>query len=130
MCDVEIETLLLPNLNEFSTKKEYATNKELLDQPFKIAKIVQSDNHVLRYIGEFNILENKLETKLVSEPTDSPLGQLKGMDTIFEIYTQSYGKIPIVIHGAGSGNQVTARGVLTDILKVASKKKIRESVLV
>jgi aspartokinase/homoserine dehydrogenase 1 len=130
LCDVEIETLLLPNLNEFSTKKEYATNKELLDQPFKIAKIVQSDNHVLRYIGEYDILENKLETKLVSEPTDSPLGQLKGMETIFEIYTQSYGKIPIVIHGAGSGNQVTARGVLTDLLKVASKKKIREFVLV
>jgi aspartokinase/homoserine dehydrogenase 1 len=50
------------------------------------------------------------------------LGQLKGSDSIFEIYTESYGEHPIVIMGAGAGAQVTARGVFGDILRVSETK--------
>jgi len=124
--DIRISSLLLPDLNEFNSKTEYEASKELFDKPFRIAKIVQDDNHVLRYVGEFSVLENTLEVQLVSEPLSSPMGQLKGSETIFEIYTQSYGKIPIVIQGVGAGKQAVARGVLTDVLKVVEKIKIRE----
>ncbi|MDP2161121.1 MAG: aspartate kinase, partial [Flavobacterium sp.] len=61
-------------------------------------------------------------------PKNSALGQLKGADNLIEIYTKSYGEIPIVIQGAGAGKQVTARGVLSDILKIADKIKLKESV--
>ncbi|MCG8753227.1 homoserine dehydrogenase, partial [Tenacibaculum finnmarkense] len=57
--------------------------------------------------------------KLVSVPTNSVLGSLKGSDVIFEIYTESYGEKPIVIQGAGAGAKVTARGVFGDILRLA-----------
>lgn len=128
--DINISSLLLPNLNEFNSKTEYKSSKYLFDKHFRIAKIIQNDNHVLRYVGEFSVLENKLEVQLVSEPFSSPIGQLKESETIFEIYTQSYGKIPIVIQGLGAGKQAMARGVLTDVLKVVEKIKIREKVLV
>lgn len=126
--DIRISSLLLPNLNEKHSKAEYSINKELFDKPFQIARITQSDNHVLRYVGEFDATKNELEVKLVSVPQGSPLGQLKGADNLIEIYTESYGEIPIVIQGAGAGKQVTARGVLTDILKIAEKIKIKEAV--
>lgn len=129
LSDITISSLLLPNLNQLSTKLEYASNKEWFDKPFHIAKIAQAENHVLRYVGEFSVLENKLEVKLVSEPLTSSIGQLNGSDTVFEIYTQSYGKIPIVIHGASLEKKVLACGLLTDILKVTEKIKIRERVL-
>ncbi len=45
-----------------------------------------------------------------------------GSDTLFEIYTSSYGDQPIVIQGAGAGAAVTARGVLGDVLRIAEKK--------
>ncbi|MEB3411310.1 aspartate kinase [Flavobacterium psychrophilum] len=130
LSDIKIESLLLPNLNESNTKAEYLTNKSLFDKPFEIAKITQAENHVLRYIGEFDIEKKLLEVKLVSTLKNSPLGQLKGADNLIEIYTKSYGEIPIVIQGAGAGKQVTARGVLTDILKIAETVKIKETVLV
>jgi len=126
--DIKISSLLLPNLNETHSKAEYSVNKQLFDQPFQIAKLTQADNHVLRYVGEFDVAAKQLEVKLVSVPQSSPLGQLKGADNLIEIYTQSYGEIPIVIQGAGAGKQVTARGVLTDILKIAEKIKIREAI--
>lgn len=126
--DVQISSLLLPDLNEENTKAEYASNKQLLDKPYEIAKITQAENHVLRYVGELDVTNQKLEVKLISTPTNSALGQLKGADNLIEIYTKSYGEIPIVIQGAGAGKQVTARGVLNDILKIAEKIKLKESV--
>lgn len=128
LSDVKVESLLLPNLNENHSKAEYSINKQLFDKPFQIAKITQSENHVLRYVGEFDVNSKQLEVKLISVPKSSALGQLQGADNLIEIYTKSYGDIPIVIQGAGAGKQVTARGVLTDILKVAEKIKIKEAV--
>jgi aspartokinase/homoserine dehydrogenase 1 len=126
--DIKIESLLLPNLNQKNTKSEYAVNKQLFDKPFQIAKITQADNHVLRYVGELEVKTKQLQVKLVSVPKSSPLGQLQGADNLIEIYTKSYGDIPIVIQGAGAGKQVTARGVLSDILKVAERIKIKEAI--
>lgn len=117
--EINISSLLLPNLNETHSKSEYAISKNLFDEPYRIAKITQSENHVLRYIGELDVEKNKLEVKLVSVPENSPLGQLKGADSLIEIYSQSYGENPIVIQGAGAGKEVTARGVLTDILRLS-----------
>jgi bifunctional aspartokinase / homoserine dehydrogenase 1 len=126
--DIKIETLLLPNLNENNTLKEFETNKKLLDKPFEIAKITQFGTHVLRYIGEIDLENQNFIVKLVSEPRNSPLGQLKGADNLIEIYTESYGEIPIVIQGAGAGGKVTARGVLSDILIISNQLKTKDKV--
>ncbi|WP_264520498.1 aspartate kinase [Flavobacterium sp. N1994] len=126
--DIKIESLLLPNLNEKNSKADYSVNKQLFDKPFQIAKITQAENQVLRYVGELDVTSKQVEVKLISVPKSSALGQLKGADNLIEIYTKSYGEIPIVIQGAGAGKQVTARGVLIDILKVAEKIKIKEAV--
>lgn len=127
--DVKIDSLLIPELSEEHSKAQYAINKSLFDNPFNIAKITQADSHVLRYIGEFDVILQKLEVKLVSVPQSSPLGQLKGADNLIEIYTKSYDDNPIIIQGAGAGKEVTARGVLSDILKIAEKIKTKEIVL-
>ena len=126
--DVKIVSLLLPNLNESNSKADYARNKALLDKPFRLAKLAQAENNVLRYIGELDIAKKKLEVKPVSVPRESVIGQLKGADNLVEIYTKNNAE-PIVIQGAGAGRQVTARSVLTDILELAEKIKIKESVL-
>lgn len=117
--DITVESLLLPNLNEKNTFEEYQNNKKLLNKPFETAKITQLGNHVLRYIGEIDVLHKKLSVKLTSEPKNSPLGQLKGADNLVEIFTETYAENPIVIQGAGAGAAVTARGVYADILKIA-----------
>ena len=125
--DIKITSLLVPELSQNISKQEYAVQKSALDKPFEIAKIAQKPNHVLRYIGELDLTTKNAEVKLISTPQNTALGQLQGADNIIEIYTKSYGEIPIVIQGAGAGNQVTARGVLSDILKIAEKIKIKST---
>ena len=83
-------------------------------------------DHVLRYVADLrgDLTKNDgaiLDVKLVSVPKNSMLGQVKGSDSIFEIYTESYGQNPIVIQGAGAGATVTARGVFGDILRLSDK---------
>ncbi len=126
--DIKIESLLLPNLNENNTLKEFENNKKLLDKPFEIAKITQFGTHVLRYIGEIDLENQNFIVKLLSEPRNSPIGQLKGADNLIEIYTHSCGEIPIIIQGAGAGKNVTARGVLSDILNISELLKTKELV--
>ena len=122
LTEVEIKNLIPSHLQENSLD-QFLGNLELLNEEYQTLKDHQKPNHVLRYIGELSgdLSQNKgnLEVKLVSIPTSTPLGSLKGSDAIFEIYTESYGEQPIVIQGAGAGASVTARGVFGDILRLA-----------
>ena len=71
--------------------------------------------------GDLQQEKGQLKAQLVAVEGLSPLGQLKGSDSIIEIYTESYGDRPIVIQGAGAGAAVTARGVFGDILRIVEK---------
>ena len=96
-----------------------------LDPIFQELKDRLPEDHVLRYVGELHGDLRKdrgtLEVKLLTVPRNSPLGQVKGSDSLIEIYTESYGVNPLVIQGAGAGAAVTARGVFGDILRIAEK---------
>ena len=97
----------------------------MLDDKFNEIKKNQKEGHVLRYVGDLhgNLQKEKglLDVNLISVPKESALGQVKGSDSIIEIYTASYGEKPLVIQGAGAGAAVTARGVFGDILRIAEK---------
>ncbi len=118
--DVTIQSLVPIHLNGNTSAHQFKEKTLDLDEPMRILKSDQSANHVLRYVGELDIPNNKLEVKLISEHKDSSIGQLKGSDSIFEIYSDGYAHFPMVIQGAGAGKDVTARGLLSDIIKVAS----------
>lgn len=125
LTDVQIQNLIPENLREVSSE-EFLNRIEELDELYNEVKQDQNPNHVLRYVGDLYGDLSKddgaiLKVKLDSVPEDSPLGQVKGSDSIFEIYTESYGEQPIVIQGAGAGAAVTARGVFGDVLRLAEK---------
>lgn len=122
--EIQIQNLIPEELREIPTD-EFLNNLQKLDGFYEKVKENQEKGNVLRYVGELSgdLQQDKgnLEVKLVSVPESSALGQLKGSDSIFEIYTESYGERPIVIQGAGAGASVTARGVFGDILRIADK---------
>jgi len=123
--EVQIQNLIPEALRDGSAT-DFLKHLSELDQIYQNIKETQRPNEVLRYIGELSgdlqQDKGKLEVKLISVPANSALGSLKGSDSIFEIYTESYGEQPIVIQGAGAGANVTARGVFGDILRLSDKK--------
>ncbi len=122
--EISIQNLIPEHLRKGSAA-DFLTKLKEFDPIYAKIKAEQQPNHVLRYIGELSgDLQNdkgNLEVKLVSVPSDTALGGLKGSDSFFEIYTESYGDRPIVIQGAGAGSAVTARGVFGDILRLSDK---------
>ena len=122
--DISIDNLIPEELRT-GTVDDFLGSLDILDAKFSEVKKNQKPNHVLRYVGDLHgdLQKEKgiLEVKLVSVPKESALGQVKGSDSIIEIYTESYGKNPLVIQGAGAGAAVTARGVFGDILRIAEK---------
>mgnify|MGYP003109038515 FL=1 len=123
--DISIQNLIPKPLRSIS-KSAFFNQLQELDVPFHIKRKNLAKDHVLRYIGDLHGDLSKedgaiLNVNLTPVPKNSALGQLKGSDSIFEIYTESYGKNPIVIQGAGAGAAVTARGVFGDILRLCDK---------
>jgi aspartokinase/homoserine dehydrogenase 1 len=102
--DVE-QSVFLDRLAEYDTSWQ-----EKLEE-------AQKRNETLRYVGK--LADGKISIGIKSVPINSPIGQLKGTDNLFQIYSSYYNKTPLVIQGPGAGKEITAAGVLSDILKTA-----------
>ncbi|MCX2719123.1 bifunctional aspartate kinase/homoserine dehydrogenase I [Lentiprolixibacter aurantiacus] len=122
--EISIENLIPEDMRNLSLE-DFTNAMPTLDPVFRDLKDRLKPGNVLRYVGELkgDLQKNKgqLEVKLISVPRNSSLGQVKGSDSLIEIYMESYGEQPLVIQGAGAGASVTARGVFGDILRIAEK---------
>jgi len=85
-----------------SWQKKIATEKE--------------QGRVLRYTGKLQ--NGKIEVGIESVPKLSALGSLTGTTNLITIRTKRYNDQPLTIQGPGAGKEVTAAGVLADILKI------------
>lgn len=124
LCDVEVENLV-PEALRSLTAIEFQERFAEFEQFIEAFRNSCSDEEVMRYVGEVvwddNTQQALLKAGLRKIPRDSPLGMVRGADSCFEIYTESYGSSPIVIQGAGAGAKVTARGVFGDVLRLAER---------
>lgn len=101
--DVELENVQVENL-ALTTDEEFA--ERLREAKEKGTR--------LRYVGQ--IKDGKLSVALTSVAADDPLFGLSGSDNLVVIYTKRYNERPFVVRGPGAGAEVTAAGVLRDIL--------------
>lgn len=53
----------------------------------------------------------------------SPAGRLAGTENLVVFHSDRYSQIPLVVTGPGAGVEVTAMGVLGDILRVAAERR-------
>lgn len=116
--DVEIESLVPERLAHIEQYEDFIKESDALDAHFETIKSSLSSDEVLRYTGDLDVTDKTLKVALVKTSKNSPLGNIKNADSIFEIYTESYGEQPIVIQGAGAGAKVTARGIYSDLLRM------------
>jgi len=78
----------------------------------------QQAGGVLRYAAVLES-EGRVRAGLEVYPRTHPFAGLAQAENLLEISTARYQPVPLVIRGPGAGAEVTAAGVLADILKVA-----------
>ncbi|XP_020217119.1 uncharacterized protein LOC109800700 [Cajanus cajan] len=99
-------------VEDFMDRGVLLLDKDIQDRVEKAA----SNGNVLRYVC---VIEgSRCEVGIQELPKNSPLGRLRGSDNVLEIYTRCYSNQPLVIQGAGAGNDTTAAGVLADIVDI------------
>lgn len=81
----------------------------------------QRKGKVVRYVGSVDVVKNQVAVGLQQFERDSAIAGLKGSDNIISFYTERYGANPLIVQGAGAGAEVTAMGVLADLLKVMER---------
>lgn len=105
------ERLASCSVEEF-LRRAGEVNKEYGDR-FAAAKKKKS---TLRYVA--SIRPTGISVGLMEVPLSSPMGRLVGPDNLIQFETRRYRKHPLVIQGPGAGIDVTAAGVMGDIVHI------------
>ena len=113
---IRVDTLVPEKLISLSIE-EFLTALPEFDGHWKSRNAqAMVNNRKLRYTGTFT--PDGIEVGVEEVKGDSPMGGLKGTDNLIQIYTKRYSTSPLTIQGPGAGKEVTAAGLLGDIIDI------------
>ena len=119
MDDIDNKPFLPSNTLATDEWNQLHKNLEALDERFEADRIkLASQNKRWRYMATLD--KGKVSTGLEEIDSTHPAYHLKGTDNIILIWTDRYTQRPMVIAGAGAGPDVTASGVLADVISIAN----------
>jgi aspartokinase/homoserine dehydrogenase 1 len=88
-----------------------------LDAPFRgRLAALKAEGKTLRYVGSLS--DRGCRVGLLPVDADHPFIAIKGGENALALLTERYQPHPMVIRGYGAGAEVTAAGVLADILRL------------
>jgi aspartokinase/homoserine dehydrogenase 1 len=115
--DIKYQNLVPPPLRKLKTTKDFMQKLPIYDNHFlKMVQKAKLQNRKLCYLAELE--KGKAKASLQALPKTNPISQITDMDNIFVFHTKRYLKRPFIIWGAGAGGDVTAAGVLRDIISI------------
>jgi aspartokinase/homoserine dehydrogenase 1 len=117
--DVKIKGFLPQSCVEAASVDDFFVALAQSDDYFmEMLQAAQKEGKVLRYIAKFE--QGKVEVGLHSVDSEHPFYSLSGSDNILAFTTLRYPERPLVVKGSGAGAEVTAAGVLADMIRVAN----------
>lgn len=117
LSDIDMECAVDKKYLQGSNIQEIFANLALADNSFsqKVAQ-AKAEGKVLRYVASIN--DGKCSCKVVAVDSSDPLYKVRGGENALAFTSSYYQPIPLVIRGYGAGTEVTAAGVLSDILRL------------
>jgi aspartokinase/homoserine dehydrogenase 1 len=119
--DIELESLFTREVDN-SDPARFVQNLASLDRTFaeRVAS-ARKQKKVLRYVAKIG--RGKIRVGIEAVPQGSPMGTLRGTANQVAIYSRRYKTNPLVVTGPGAGAEVTAAGVLNDIVAVTLQER-------
>ncbi len=116
--DVAVERLLPPHLSNMAFSPHFFTAYGAHDAEMQErVRCARSRGAVLRYVGTLEGGHARAELREFSR--DHPFAKTAGTDNVVALTTSRYSRTPLVLQGPGAGADVTAGGVLSDVVKLA-----------
>jgi aspartokinase/homoserine dehydrogenase 1 len=123
LSDIVVNPLMPDEAGKAAGSGEFFRILQSYDSEFseKYSTAIKS-GHKLRYIG---LIENGKATVGLTEVDEKhPFFGLAGSENCLIITTEFYSQYPMVIKGPGAGVNVTAAGLLADIVRIAEEVRI------
>lgn len=115
--DVHVESLVPEPLRDLSYETFLGQVDTVNETWQRRMRAAEAGGAVLQYVGELS--DDGINVGVRCVPDEGAFGQLSGQNNLFEIRTDRYAESPLMVRGPGAGPEVTAAGVLADVLKVA-----------
>ncbi len=118
LSDVQVQGVLPAEFDATGSVEEFLVHLEQLDAQFSAwVEELRMQGQVARQVATFGHGECRVGVQAVGP--EHPLAAVRGGENAFSFLTVHYHPRPLVVRGYGAGAQVTAAGVLADVLKVA-----------
>ncbi|PAP75185.1 bifunctional aspartate kinase/homoserine dehydrogenase I [Rubrivirga marina] len=115
--DLEVESLVPPELADVSVEA-FMDGLEGLDAAWaERVAAAEAEGKRLAYVGQ--ITDDGLSVGVRAVGAESPFARSRGTDNVILIQSARYHETPLVVQGPGAGPDVTAAGLLADLVKAA-----------
>ncbi|CAL9758153.1 unnamed protein product [Musa acuminata subsp. burmannicoides] len=121
LSDIPVQSLVPEPLRACSSPEEFMLQLPNFDKELSEERdAAEALGEVLRYVGVVDAVNEKGRVELRRYKREHPFAQLSGSDNIIAFTTTRYKDQPLIVRGPGAGAEVTAGGVFSDILRLAS----------
>ncbi|KAK4375312.1 hypothetical protein RND71_005989 [Anisodus tanguticus] len=121
LSDIPVQSLVPEPLRVTASAEDFLLDLPKFDQELsKQRQEAEDEGEVLRYVGVVDVVNGKGAVELRRYNMEHPFAQLSGSDNIIAFTTERYCKQPLIVRGPGAGAEVTAGGIFSDILRLAS----------
>ncbi|KAJ6884534.1 bifunctional aspartokinase/homoserine dehydrogenase [Populus alba x Populus x berolinensis] len=121
LSDIPVQSLVPEPLRASASAEEFMEQLPQYDNEMARARQEAEDaGDVLRYVGVVDAESQQGLVELRRYKKGHPFAQLAGSDNIIAFTTTRYKEQPLIVRGPGAGAQVTAGGIFSDILLLAS----------
>ncbi|GAA5909845.1 homoserine dehydrogenase [Sporobolomyces salmoneus] len=120
------ESLIPSALASIASGDEFVARLPEFDAEFdKLRSEAEKEGMVLRYVGLIDRKSSTVKCALQKYPASHAFASaLSGSDNIVSFHSKRYPS-PLIVQGSGAGADVTAAGVVGDVIKVAERNGVR-----
>ena len=116
MAHVRVASLVPPALQDVPLEVFWSRLPEM-DADMAFERVDAKGHGVLRHVARLDGANRQWSVGLEVVPFDHPFAHAKLTDNVIRILSDRYASNPMVIQGPGAGVEVTAAGLLADVLR-------------